>query len=63
MSSAEDATYDGRGTLSRAKLELEDYKKKDGDGDRSRTYDLRITNALLYQLSYTGMEGYCGDAD
>ncbi len=21
---------------------------------RSRTYDLRITNALLYQLSYTG---------
>ena len=27
---------------------------KDGAGDRSRTYDLRITNALLYQLSYTG---------
>ncbi len=26
----------------------------DGAGDRSRTYDLRITNALLYQLSYTG---------
>jgi len=25
-----------------------------GAGDRSRTYDLRITNALLYQLSYTG---------
>jgi len=27
-----------------------------GAGDRSRTYDLRITNALLYQLSYTGKE-------
>ncbi len=25
-----------------------------GAGNRSRTYDLRITNALLYQLSYTG---------
>ena len=29
-------------------------KRRDGAGDRSRTYDLRITNALLYQLSYTG---------
>ena len=28
-----------------------------GAGDRSRTYDLRITNALLYQLSYTGLGG------
>ena len=28
-----------------------------GAGDRSRTYDLRITNALLYQLSYTGILG------
>ena len=27
---------------------------KPGAGDRIRTYDLRITNALLYQLSYTG---------
>ncbi len=27
-----------------------------GAGDRSRTCDLRITNALLYQLSYTGVE-------
>ena len=26
-----------------------------GAGDRIRTYDLRITNALLYQLSYTGV--------
>ena len=25
-----------------------------GAGDRSRTYDLLITNELLYQLSYTG---------
>ena len=24
-----------------------------GAGDRSRTYDLLITNQLLYQLSYT----------
>ncbi len=30
-------------------------EKEDGAGDRSRTYDLRITNALLYQLSYTGV--------
>ena len=30
-----------------------------GAGDRSRTYDLRITNALLYQLSYTGMGSAC----
>ncbi|GEM_PF-566617 len=27
-----------------------------GAGDRIRTYDLRITNALLYQLSYTGID-------
>ena len=32
-------------------------KTKTGAGDRSRTYDLRITNALLYQLSYTGYSG------
>jgi hypothetical protein len=25
-----------------------------GARNRSRTYDLRITNALLYQLSYSG---------
>lgn len=25
-----------------------------GADNRSRTYDLRITNALLYQLSYIG---------
>jgi hypothetical protein len=27
---------------------------KNGAGERSRTLDLRITSALLYQLSYTG---------
>jgi hypothetical protein len=26
----------------------------DGAGERNRTLDLRITSALLYQLSYTG---------
>jgi hypothetical protein len=37
-----------------------------GAGDRTRTYDPRITNALLYQLSYSGSMamlstggGYC----
>ena len=33
---------------------VEVIQERDGAGDRSRTYDLRITNALLYQLSYTG---------
>ena len=28
-----------------------------GADDRNRTGDLRITNALLYQLSYTGTHG------
>ncbi len=27
-----------------------------GAGEKSRTPDLRITNALLYQLSYTGVQ-------
>ncbi len=31
-------------------------KLGDGADNRSRTYDLRITNALLYQLSYIGPE-------
>lgn len=30
-----------------------------GADNRSRTYDLRITNALLYQLSYIGPEEGC----
>jgi hypothetical protein len=28
-----------------------------GAGERTRTSDPRITNALLYQLSYSGVEG------
>ena len=40
---------------SRAKKRLENQELA-GAGDRSRTYDLRITNALLYQLSYTGSQ-------
>ena len=35
--------------------ELAQVLESVGAGDRSRTYDLRITNALLYQLSYTGI--------
>lgn len=30
-----------------------------GAGERNRTLDLRITSALLYQLSYTGNVGRC----
>ncbi len=30
--------------------------REHGADNRSRTYDLRITNALLYQLSYIGIE-------
>ncbi len=29
--------------------------RKNGAGNRIRTDDLRITNALLYQLSYPGI--------
>lgn len=36
------------------KTSLASSRYPSGAGDRSRTYDLRITNALLYQLSYTG---------
>lgn len=32
----------------------DDTGGKNGADNRSRTYDLRITNALLYQLSYIG---------
>ncbi len=32
---------------------------KFGAGEESRTPDLRITNALLYQLSYAGFTAYC----
>ena len=34
-----------------------------GAGDRSRTYDLRITNALLYQLSYCRFSSIAGGVD
>ncbi|CAE1143027.1 protein of unknown function [Serratia sp. Tan611] len=35
--------------------------QKYGADNRSRTYDLRITNALLYQLSYIGFGRWiCG---
>ena len=29
--------------------------EKDGAGEKNRTPDLRITSALLYQLSYKGI--------
>ena len=32
------------------------HKNMNGAGEESRTPDLRITNALLYQLSYTGVK-------
>ena len=32
-----------------------------GAGDRIRTNDLRITNAPLYQLSYTSTGGFVGE--
>ncbi len=34
--------------------------RKIGAGDRTRTYDLLITNQLLYQLSYAGTAGGTG---
>ena len=30
-------------------------KLSNGAGDRNRTCDLRVTSALLYRLSYTGV--------
>ena len=33
------------------------YPYSDGAGNRTRTYDLLITNQLLYQLSYAGLFG------
>ncbi len=38
----------------RVGLALRPTLRLSGADNRSRTYDLRITNALLYQLSYTG---------
>ena len=39
---------------------VEEYKT--GAGKRSRTPDLRITNALLYRLSYSGVVGEYTDS-
>ena len=33
-----------------------------GAGNRNRTYDLRITNAPLYQLSYSGVDANCRES-
>ena len=33
------------------------HEPRYGAGEKSRTPDLRITNALLYQLSYAGVRG------
>ena len=35
---------------------IEGHGECAGAGEKSRTPDLRITNALLYQLSYTGID-------
>lgn len=35
-----------------------EYPLMNGAGERNRTADLRVTSALLYQLSYTGAERY-----
>jgi hypothetical protein len=41
--------------LKRRKRNWIALEKYDGANGRSRTDDLRITNALLYQLSYVGL--------
>ena len=33
--------------------------KKSGAADRTRTYDPIITNDVLYQLSYSGIQALC----
>lgn len=47
-------TRDPGQTARRVGLAMRPTLRLSGAGNRSRTYDLRITNALLYQLSYTG---------
>src|SRR5580698_6852020 len=47
-----------RASLKNKKPSREDWAfclKLDGAGKRNRTPDLRITNALLYRLSYSGI--------
>ena len=52
------APQDSAGTAGRVTKKAIDLNptafQKPGAGKRSRTPDLRITNALLYQLSYAG---------
>jgi hypothetical protein len=38
----------------RCLIRTDQVESADGAGERNRTLDLRITSALLYQLSYTG---------
>ena len=45
----------GRRSAGKAKGHREGGLLEFGAGEESRTPDLRITNALLYQLSYTGL--------
>jgi hypothetical protein len=39
-------------------LQAASQANESGAGKRSRTSDLRITNALLYQLSYSGIDRF-----
>src|SRR5664279_543314 len=39
----------------KSSLPVQDQRVANGAGEKSRTPDLRITNALLYQLSYAGV--------
>ena len=47
--------WQGRRGAGKAKGHREGGLLEFGAGEESRTPDLRITNALLYQLSYTGL--------
>jgi hypothetical protein len=42
-------------TRARQKDETREFIRKNGAGDGTRTRDLLITNQLLYQLSYAGL--------
>lgn len=48
----------GRLKTRRVGLAMRPTLRLSGAGNRSRTCDLRITNALLYQLSYTGFVNF-----
>src|SRR5690606_39888494 len=47
------------GRLRQKKTALKAVFSCAGAGNRNRTYDLRITNAPLYQLSYSGVAAHC----